>query len=170
MESNLDFKIIVDSKENIVKQLISILKTTSDFMIGNTIAMTLIDNFKDERIESCLVDLIHDPKWKMHNGTLLFALGEYTNDSKYLYSLIDMILKNEKDNNGEVFMGAYSMILNLQPPFDRKEITRSIKRVKQEDQKKKITKQQRKLVNSLLSFLEGQRKITKFYGQFFPKL
>ena len=58
------------------------------------------------------------------------------------------------------------MIINLHPPLDRKEITRSIQRVKREEKKKSITKETKRLVHSLLNYLEGQREITKFYDQF----
>ena len=156
----------VKQKNEIVEKLFSILRTTDDFHEGNQVALALIEHFKDDKIENLLMELIKDPKWKMYNGTLLYALGEYTNDSKYLYFLIDLILKNEKDNNGEIFMGAYSMILNLQPPLNKKEITRSIQRVKREAKKRSITRDQKKLVSSLLTFLNGQREISKFYDKF----
>jgi len=159
---------IIKCKDDLVEKLITMLKSTKDFFIGNQIAFTLVDNFRDDRIETCLMDLIKDSRWKNHNGTLLYLLGEYTSDSKNLYFLIDLILRNEKDDNGEVFMNAYSMIISLRPPLDRKEITKSIQRVKRETKKKNTTEEQKKLVNSLLSFLEGQREITKFYHQFFP--
>jgi len=157
---------VIKQKEKILDELIQRLKTTDDFCEGNQIALTLVDYFKDDRIENCLIDLIKSPKWRMHNGTLLYALGEYTNDSKLLYFLIDLILKNEKDDNGEVFMGAYSMIINLHPPLDKKEITKSIQRLKRESTKKNISKEQKELITSLLVFLEGQRDISKFYSQF----
>jgi len=158
----------IKQKEDVVEKLVSILRATDDFYEGNQIALVLVDHFRDESIENCLVDLIKDPKWKMCNGTLLYALGEYTNDSKYLYFLIDLILKNEKDKDGEIFMSAYSMIINLHPPLDRKELTRSIRKVKRDAQKRNITIEQKKLINSLLNFLEGQREITKFYDRFSP--
>lgn len=163
---NTEIEKVVNQKNEIVEYLIHKLKTTNDFCEANQIALALTDHFRDDRIENCLVDLIQDTKWKMHNGTLLYALGEYTSNSKYLYFLVDMILKNKKDNDGEVLMGAYSMIIDMHPPLDRKEITRSIQRVKREEKKKNITKKQRELIHSLLNFLEGQREITKFYRQF----
>lgn len=157
---------IVQQKDDAVEKLISILKSTDDFSKGNQIALTLIDHFRDERIENCLIDLIKSPKWRMHNGTLLYALSECTNDSKHLYFLIDLILKNEKDNNGEIFMSACSMIVNLQPPLNKKEVAKSIQRLKREEKKKNITEEQKKLVNSLLNFLEVQKEIKKFYDQY----
>jgi hypothetical protein len=86
-----------------------------------------------------------------------------------VYFLVDLILKNEMYDDGEIYMGAGSMIVNLHPPLDKKEITKSIKRVKREAKKKNISKEQKKLVSSLLNFLEGQREITKFYNQFAPR-
>jgi ABC-type multidrug transport system fused ATPase/permease subunit len=164
MEQELN--VFINQKNEMVEKLINRLKSTNDFYEGNQIALVLTEHFKDDRIENCLVDLIQDPIWKMHNGTLLYALSEYTNNSKYLYFLVDMILNNKKNNDGEIFMGAYSMIISLHPPLDRKEITRSIRRVKREEQKKNISKEQKKLTQSLLNYLEGQREINKFYNQF----
>jgi hypothetical protein len=170
MNKEIDINILLGDiekqKENSVDKLVSLLRSTNDFCIGNKIAFTLVDHFKDDRIESCLIDLIRDPRWKGYNGTLLYLLGEYTNNSQYLYFLIDMILKNEKINDGETFMGAYSMIINLHPPLDKKDIIRSIQRVKREEKKKNISKDQRKLIHSLLNYLEGQRDITQYYKQF----
>ena len=131
----------VNQKNEIVENLTHRLKTTNDFYEGNQVALALIDHFKDERIENCLFELIKNSKCKLHNGTLLYALEEYTNNSKYLYFLVDLILRNEKIGDGEIFMGAYSMILSLQPPFDRKEITRSIQRAKRENKKKNLNKE-----------------------------
>jgi hypothetical protein len=157
----------VELKEDLVGKLITILKSTDDFYTGNQVAFTLVENFKDDdRIESCLVDLIKDSRWKNHNGTLLYLLGEYTNNKKYLYFLIDIILNNEKDDDGEVFMGAYSMIINLHPPLDVKEISRALQRVRREEKKENMSTEQEKLVNSLLNYLEGQQKIVEFYSQF----
>lgn len=171
MKCNMEdfLKNAIKHKEDIVAELIFILKSTDDFYEGNQIALALTEHFRDDRIETCLVDLIQSPKWKMHNGTLLFALKEYTSNSKYLYFLIDMLLKNEKDDNGEVFMETYSMIINMHPPLDKKEITRSLQRVKREMKKKNISEEQRKVVYSLLNYLDGQREITKFYSKFLTK-
>jgi hypothetical protein len=166
LDIDILLKNITIQKENVIDKLISILKSTNDFCLGNKIAFTLVSNFKDNRIENCLTELIKDMRWKNHNGTLLYLLGEYTNDPKYLFFLIDMILKNEKDNNGEIFMGTYSMIINLHPPLDRKEITRVFQRLRKAGLKKKNTKEQKLLINSLLNYLEGQREIVKFYKQF----
>jgi hypothetical protein len=170
MKEELDIDIllknIITQKEDIIEKLVSILKSTNDFCLGNKIAFALVDNFRDDRIETCLVDLIQDTRWKNSNGTLLYLLGEYTNDQKYLLFLIDMILKNEKNDDGEVFMAAYGMIINMQPPLDRKKITRALQLVRREERKKKITKEQKLLIRSLLKYLEGQKEIIKFYKQF----
>lgn len=166
MNVNKLIKNSIENKNTVVENLVSFLRQTNDFYEGNQIALILTEHFRDEKIENCLIELIKSPKWHTHNGTLLYALKEYTNDSKYLYFLIDLILKNEKDNDGEIFMAAYSMIINLQTPLDKKDITRSIQRVKREAQKAGISKEQKKLIESLLIYLEGQKEITKFYNQF----
>jgi len=163
---NQEIEKIVNQKNEIVASLIHRLKTTNDFYEGNQVALILIDHFRGKNIEDCLFELIKEPKWQRYNGTLLYALEEYTNNSKYLYFLVDLILKNEKLNDGEIFMGAYSMILNLQPPFDRKEITKSLQRVKKERKKKNLKESTKKLISSLINFLEGQRNIAKFYSRF----
>jgi hypothetical protein len=157
----------VELKDDLVAKLINILKSTDDFYTGNQVAFTLVENFKDDdRIEACLINLITDSRWKNHNGTLLYLLGEYTNNKKYLYFLIDIILNNEKEDNGEIFMGAYSMIINLHPPLDVGEIKRALQRVRIEEKKENISAEQKKMVNSLLNYLKGQQKIAEFYSQF----
>jgi len=166
MKNDIDIGYLISQKNEIVDKLVLQLKSTEDYSEGNQIALALIDNFKDERIEYCLFDLITAKKWKNYNGTLLYALEEYTNHSKYLYFLVDLILKNEKGNDGEIFMGAYSMLLGLQPPFDKKEITKSIRRVKRESKKKNLSRETKKLITSLIDFLEGQKDIIKFYSRF----
>jgi hypothetical protein len=169
-ELNIDTLLneVVKQKKDTVEKLLSILKMTDDVWAGNKIALALVDHFKDDRIESCLVNLIKDSRWKNRNGTLLFALGEYTNDPKYLYFLADLLLKSEKTNDGEIFMSAGGMIINLHPPLDSKEITRTLRRVRREEKKTHLSDRQRRLVHSLLNYLEGQRKITKFYNRFAP--
>jgi hypothetical protein len=157
---------IIKQKEDIVGELIAILKTTNDIYIGNKIALTLVDHFKDERIETCLLDLINEHQWQNKNGTILYALGEYTNDPKYLYFLIDMLLKNEEKDDGEIFMGTYKMIINSHPPIDKKEIVRALQRVKEEENKINSSEEKRKLVYSLLNYLEGQKNIAQYYKQF----
>jgi hypothetical protein len=136
---NTDY--LISQKNKIVDTLISQLKSTDNYNKGNQIAFALIDNFKDEQIENCLFDLITSTQWKSYNGTLLYALGEYSNNKKYLYFLIDLILKNE--NDGEIFMSAYSMVLNLHPPFNKKELTKSIQRVKRESKKKNLSREKK---------------------------
>ncbi|MDR1679983.1 MAG: hypothetical protein LBR81_09470 [Prevotellaceae bacterium] len=167
MDITIDtLKTISQQQEDIVGKLISFLETTDDDYLANWTAMTLADHFKDERIEPCLMNKIQNPKWKQRRGTLLFALECYSNEPKYLYFLIDLILKNENEQDGEIFMSAYGMLLKLHPPLNSKEIARALQRVRREEKKKNLNGHHRRVVHSLLDYLEGQREIRKFYKRF----
>jgi hypothetical protein len=158
---------IIKQKEDLAGKLISFLETTDDIYSANDAVLVLVDYFRDDRIEPCLMKLIQEPRWKYKNGTFLHALDCYTNDPKYLYFLIDLLFKYEELGEGEIFMDGFGMILNLQPPLDRKEITRALRRVRREGKKKGSNEDyHRKLVDSLLIYLEGQREITKFYNRY----
>jgi len=156
--------LIIERKRNSVDKLNVLINHSENEREISKIGFLLVDNFKDEDIEATLTKLVINPFWKNNNGTFLFLLSEYTNDCKYLSFLIDLILKNK--NDGEIIMGAYSMILNLQPPFERKAITKSLRRLKAEIKKKSINNERAQLIQSLINFLVGQRGIIKFYSQF----
>ncbi len=157
-------KEIESRKEVYATQLINFLMNTNNFALCNKVAFVLVDNFKDDRIEDCLVKLIKDPKWKNRNGTLLYLLGEYTTNSKYLKFLIDLIIENTDD--GEIYMGAYSMIINMQPPLDKKEIVRCVKFLNEERTKENHDEYKKQMIDSILKYLDGQKDICEFYKQF----
>nr|WP_320036523.1 hypothetical protein [uncultured Bacteroides sp.] len=157
-------KEIESRKEVYATQLINFLMNTNNFALCNKVAFVLVDNFKDDRIEDCLVKLIKDPKWKNRNGTLLYLLGEYTTNSKYLKFLIDLIIENTDD--GEIYMGAYSMIINMQPPLDKKEIVRCVKFLNEERTKENHDEYKKQMIDSILKDLDGQKDICEFYKQF----
>jgi hypothetical protein len=153
-----------EKKKNIIDKLNELILSCDDERAISKIGFMLVDNFKDESIEITLTKLIIDPIWKNNNGTFLYLLGEYTNDSKYLCFLIDLILNNE--NDGEILMGAYSMVLKLHPPFVKKDITLALQKLKRKSKKRTIDKERVQLISSLINFLEGQRDIIKFYSRF----
>jgi hypothetical protein len=162
---------IVKLKEDLVGKLISFLETTDDIYSANDAVLVLVDHFRDDRIEPCLMKLIQEPRWKHQNGTFLYALKCYTNDPKYLYFLIDLLFEYEKFGRGEILMDVFGMILNLQPPLDRKEITCALRRVRREGKKKGSNEDyHRRLVYTLTGFLEEQREIEKFYWPFHKAL
>lgn len=167
-KSEIEFLLneIEQTKQQNVGWLIDLILNTDDPKICRKAAFLLSENFRDERIEDCLIRLINNPLWKNRNGTYLFILGQYTNSSKYLYYLIELIFNNLDD--GEIFMGAYSMIINMQVPLDEKEIYRAIKFLKNEEKKakKESNKEKKQIVDSLLNYLEGQIDICDFYKQF----
>lgn len=170
MEYKSEMKFLLDeieqTKQQNVARLIDLILNSDDPKVSHEAAFLLVDNFRDERIEDCLISIINDPRWKNRNGTFLFLLGEYTNSSKYLYYLIELIFNNLDD--GEIFMGAYGMIIDMQVPLDEKEIHRTIKLLKNEEKKakKESNKRKKKITDSLLNYLEGQIDICEFYKQF----
>ena len=155
---------IEKQKEKMVSLLMDMMKSGTPSNFINEIGFTLVDNFRDERIEQYLVELIKKPCLKNCNGSLLHLLGNYTTNRKYLYFLIDLILQNE--DNGEIIMDGYSMIINMQPPLERTEMAKSIQRLRREEKKKNNSALKKKLIRSLINFLEGQRDVYKFYSQF----
>ncbi|MDR1098310.1 MAG: hypothetical protein LBL57_09280 [Tannerella sp.] len=158
---------IIKQKEDLAGKLISFLETTDDIYSANDAVLVLVDYFRDDRIEPCLMKLIQDPRWKHQHGTFLYALDCYTNDPKYLYFLVDLLFKYEEFGEGEIFMDGFGMILNLQPPLDRKEITRALRRVRREGKKKGSNEDyHRRLVYTLTGFLEEQREVVKFYNRY----
>lgn len=166
LEYNLDkiLDLICERKKSSIEELNQLINRSKNEREISKIGFILVDNFKDDDIEATLVKLISSPFWQNNNGTFLYLLSEYTNDSKYLYFLIDLIFRNK--NDGEIFMGAYSMILNLQPPFESKEITKSLQRLRIEIKKKNIDDERAHSIQSLINFLNGQRQIIKFYAKF----
>lgn len=158
------FDNIIKNKEKTIKTLLNILETEDDPRLLNQAAFLLVDHFKDDNIATILEKRIKDQKLKNKNGTLLYLLGEYTNDKKYLTFLLDLIFNNE--NDGEIFMSAYSMIINLHTPLDERDILKALQRLEQEKNNKDINTERKLLINSLLIFFEGQKDITEFYQQF----
>lgn len=166
LKNNLDqiLDLINERKRTSIEELNQLINQRGNEREISKIGFLLVDNFKDESIETTLIKLITDPFWQNNNGTFLYLLSEYTNDCKYLYFLINLILKNK--NDGEIIMGAYSMILNLQPPFERKDITKSLQRLSIEIKKKDIDEERAQLIQSLINFLNGQKEIVRFYSKF----
>ncbi|MDR1225119.1 MAG: hypothetical protein LBL07_19895 [Tannerella sp.] len=158
---------VIKQKEDLAGKLISFLETTDDIDSANDAVLVLVNHFRDDRIEPCLMKLIQEPRWKHQNETFLYALKCYTNDPDYLYFLIDLLFKYEKSGEGEIFMDVFGMILNLHPPLDSQEITRALRRVRREAKKKGSNEAyHRRLVDTLLRYLEEQREIEKFYWPF----
>lgn len=155
---------IIKNKEHTTDKLLNILETEDDPRLLNKVAFVLVDHFKDENIATILEKRIKDQKLNNKNGTLLYLLGEYTNDKKYLTFLLDLLFENKDD--GEVYMSAYSMIINLHPPLDKGDILKALERLEQEKIKQNIDEERKLLINSLLNYFEGQKDITEFYQQF----
>lgn len=150
-------------KDILISNLTETMLSIDNERVISKIGFFLIENFKDEKIEQCLLNLIKQPKWKGRNGTFLYLLGEYTNERKYLYFLIDMLMNNI--NDGEIFMSAYSMIINIHPPFDKEDIRKSLKRLEQEKYKM-ISDDDIAIISSLYHFLNKQIEIADFYSKF----
>ena len=159
-------KIIFD-KEKAINELLCIFNNTDDYAVGNKIVLFLVDNFKDKNIESCLVNLILSKKWENYKATIWYALQEYSDGQKFLKLLLEAILENDNEQNGEVFMHTYSMIIDIKPPMSINSINWALYRIKKE-RKKENNKFKQQILNSLELFFIGQRDIRKFYKQFKP--
>jgi hypothetical protein len=141
-----------------VSELISLLNSTENYELGVKIAFLLVENFKDDRIIDCLINLINSDKWKNRTGSLWFALEEYlyTDNQKFLKLLNNTIINNDNEQNGEIFMNTYSIIVTMKPPLSIYSINWSLKRIKKEREKNNNEFKQQ-LLNSLELFFEGQK-------------
>ena len=155
---------IIEYKENAINKLLTILSTEDDPCLLNKVAFVLVDHIKDDNIATTLEKRIKSQNLRNKNGTLLYLLGEYTNDKKYLIFLLDLILEN--NNDGEIFMSAYSMIINLHPPLDIEDILNALHRLRQEKSNLDNSPERMLLIHSLLNYFEGQKGIAEFYQQF----
>jgi len=77
---------------------------------------------------------------------------------------LHLIIENTDD--GEIYMGAYSMIINMQPPLDKKVIVRCLKFLNEERVKENHDEYRKQMINSILKYLDGQKEICEFYKQF----
>lgn len=158
---------IIKTKDDIVDKLVNKMLTTKDEELRNKIGFVLVDHFKSEKIEEAIIKVFNEKRWSDRRGTVLYLLSEYTNSPTYLYFLIDLLLEKENNNNNtEIFMDGYSMIIDLKVPFNREEINKSLRRLRREKHKKNNTDKRIQLINSLINFLLGQREICSFYKRF----
>ena len=152
-------------KSNLMDKLIERMFSSDNETFISNIGSFLIDNFRDEKIEQCILSLINEPTWKGSRGVLLFLLGEYTNDQKYMYFIIDLFMNNLHEDNGVVFMEACSMIFEMKQPFNKKDIMKSLERLEQE--KPKVTDERSLgVIESLTDYLNAQIEIADFYAEF----
>lgn len=164
-KNDMELKDLVNDINSIRDELVEIFSSTNDQHLRDQIGFILVDHFKSEKIEKKIIELITEDKWINRNGTLLYLLYEYTDSSKHLYFLIDLLLQKRNKDDGEILMNAYNMILNLNPPFEKVEINKSLQRLRRE-LTKNICEDKINMIKTLIKFLLGQREIYKFYKQF----
>lgn len=140
-------KLILD-KSNIVEKLINILETTLDLKVRKKVVLSLVDNFKDERIIPVIINLIKRPDLVNNNAILVFALGEYSDCKEYLEFLIDIFLNYDY----HVALNSYNIIINMPPPFEEKTISKVLEKIN--SSREKIDKDKEKMIEELISFFE----------------
>jgi hypothetical protein len=139
---------LTEVKNDITKTLINVLEETTDPKIRKKAVLSLVDNFKDERIIPALINLIKRPDLEKNNAILVYALGEYSDCKEHLLFLIDLIL----DFDFHVAWNAYNIILSMSPPFDEAVIKDLMKRIEDalgKNEEKEV------LLNDLILFFKS---------------
>lgn len=116
---------LIELKTDIVKNLLSVLSDTEDNELRKFIALAIVDNFKDDRIIPNLKELIKKDSLKNNNAILVYALGEYSNDSSLLDFLVDLILNFDY----HVAWNALSIIKSMDANFEESIIENLILKV-----------------------------------------
>jgi len=116
---------LIEFKKNIVKILLNALIETKDNKIRTEIALSIVDNFKDERIIPTFKELIIDKELGKENAILVYALGEYSNSMELLDFLVELILN--KDYHTAI--NAINIIFSMIPQFNEELVTNLLDKV-----------------------------------------
>jgi hypothetical protein len=137
---------VLDFKNNVIEQIISLINETSDHEIRGKCILFLIDHFKDARITETLVNLIKRPDLQNHNGFITYALGESSDCKDYLEFLIELVL----EYNYNVSIHALNIIIDMDPPFDKDQINNLINKIRS----LKVKEDKKTFKRDLLLFLK----------------
>lgn len=118
-------KSLIELKNNIVKIMLSALIETQDNKIRKEIALSIVDNFKDDRIIPTLKELIIDNKMTKVNAILVYALGEYSNSMELLDFLVELVLNKDY----HTALNAINIIFSMTPQFNEELITSLLNKV-----------------------------------------
>ncbi len=118
-------KSLIELKNYSVKIMLNALVETKDNKIRHEIALSIVDNFKDERIIPTLKELIIDKKLEGKNAILVFALGEYSNSTELLDFLVELILNKDY----HTALNAINIIFSMIPQFNEELATNLLNKV-----------------------------------------
>ena len=118
-------KSLIELKNYTVKIMLNALVETKDNKIRHEIALSIVDNFKDERIIPTLKELIIDKKLEGKNAILVFALGEYSNSTELLDFLVELILNKDY----HTALNAINIIFSMIPQFNEELATNLLNKV-----------------------------------------
>lgn len=104
-------------KDDIVIQLLEVLKQTNDPSVRKNVSLFLVDNFTDKRIMPALIKLIRNPELQMHNADLVYACSEYSDTKSHINFFIDLVIKGDF----QVSWNAYETIIRMSGDFGPKE-------------------------------------------------
>lgn len=118
-------KSLIELKNNTVKIMLSALIETKDNKTRKEIALSIVDNFKDERIIPTLKELIIDKKLEKENAILVYALGEYSNSMELLDFLVELVLNKDF----HTALNAICIIFSMIPQFNKELVTNLLNKV-----------------------------------------
>lgn len=108
-------KRLVDKKKDSVHELIDLIDKTNNHETRRVLIFTLIDNFKDDRITSTLINLIKREDLKHYNGSIIFACNEYSPEEckPFLELFVDIV-----SGDYEASMNSAGLIIDFPEPYD----------------------------------------------------
>jgi hypothetical protein len=142
-------KSLIELKNYTVKIMLSALIETKDNKIRKEIILSIVDNFKDERIIPTLKELIIDKKLEKENAILVYALGEYSNSMELLDFLVELVLNQDY----HTALNAINIIFSMIPQFNEELVTNLLNKV---EFVKVIKDDKMELIQDLKLFLKNQ--------------
>lgn len=142
-------KVLIEVKNYSVKIMLNELIYAKDNRIRKNIALSIVDNFKDERIIPALKELIIDNKTENENAILVYALGEYSNSIELLDFLFELVMYKDY----HTALNAINIIFSMVPQFNDSLVSNLLNKVENIDF---IEVDKKELIQDLTTFLKNQ--------------
>lgn len=139
---------LVCIKKEIISALLSLMQNTNSHKVRDKVALTIVDNFRDDKIIPTIIELIKKPELIEHNAKLVYACGEYSDCRNFVEFFVDFVLNYDY----HVAWNATNIILNMQCNFDENTVSRILQKIRTE--KNSIDENKLDFVDDLISFFE----------------
>jgi len=142
------FNKILETKNGIVNELLELIRNTNNHVVREKTILFLIDNFKDDKILPCLLELIKRPDLQNYNAFIVFACGEYSDCKENIEFFFELVLNYDF----HVAWNAAEIIIKMRPPFEKQTISNFLNILIQE--KPKIIGPKIDFFENLIEFFE----------------